>query len=169
MTGKNGRARIGVIGASKAGPGVARNAYLVGRLVARRGAVLICGGLSGVMKEAARGAVEEGGLTIGVLPGDKAEAANDYIDIPIVTGMGYARNIIIVRSAQAVIAIGGSYGTLSEIAYALNLEVPLIGLGTWDIPAIDPAAGIYAAGTPEEAVEKAFRAIRTAARGKRNG
>lgn len=149
---------IGVIGASRADRRAARDAYEVGRLIARRGAVMICGGLTGVMEEAARGAREEGGLTIGVIPGDDPRQANRYIDIPIVTGMGYARNIIIVRSARAVIAIGGSYGTLSEIAYALNLGVPLIGLGTWDVPKIDAGeTRMVMVKTPEEAVEEALR------------
>ena len=151
---------IGVIGTSGADRRAARDAYEVGRLIARRGAVMICGGLTGVMEAAARGAREEGGLTIGVLPGDDPRQANPYIDIPIVTGMGYARNIIIVRSARAVIAIGGSYGTLSEIAYALNLRVPLIGLGTWDIAKIDEGeTGMLMVKTPEEAVEEALKKI----------
>ncbi|MCX6338440.1 MAG: TIGR00725 family protein [Candidatus Aureabacteria bacterium] len=151
---------IGVIGASRADRRAARDAYEVGRLIARRGAVLICGGLTGVMEAAARGAREEGGLTIGVLPGDDPRHANLYIDIPIVTGMGYARNIVIVRSARAVIAIGGSYGTLSEIAYALNLGVPLIGLGTWDIAKIDASeTRMVMVKTPEEAVEEAMKKI----------
>ena len=151
---------VGVIGASRAGRDVARDAYEVGRLIARRGAAMICGGLGGVMEAAARGAKEEGGLTIGVLPGDDPRQANPYIDIPIVTGMGYARNIIIVRSARVIIAVGGSYGTLSEIAYALNLGVPLIGLGTWDIAKIDKGkTGMVMARTPEEAVEEAMKKI----------
>ena len=151
---------IGVIGASRADRRAARDAYEVGRLIARRGAVLICGGLTGVMEEAAHGAREEGGLTIGVLPGDDPRHANPYINIPIVTGMGYARNIIIVRSARAIIAIGGSYGTLSEIAYALNLGVPLIGLGTWDIPRIGGGeTRMVMVKTPEEAVEEAMKKI----------
>lgn len=148
---------VGVIGASRPDRRAARDAYEVGRLVARRGAAIICGGLGGVMAEAARGAREEGGLTIGVLPGEDRRQANPHICIPIVTGMGYARNIMIVRSAHALIAIGGSYGTLSEIAYALNLGVPMVGLGTWDIGSIDRGgAGFETAKTPGEAVEKAF-------------
>ena len=151
---------IGVVGASRADRRAARDAYEVGRLIARRGAALICGGLTGVMEEAARGAREEGGLTVGVLPGDDPRHANPYIDIPIVTGMGYARNIIIVRSARAIIAIGGSYGTLSEIAYALNLGLPLIGLGTWDIPRIGGSGTrMVMVETPEEAVEEAMKKI----------
>jgi uncharacterized protein (TIGR00725 family) len=121
---------------------------------------MICGGLGGVMEAAARGAKEEGGLTVGVLPGDDPQQANPYVDIPIVTGMGYARNIIIVRSSRAIIAVGGSYGTLSEIAYALNLGVHLVGLGTWDIAKIDEGkTGMVVARTPEEAVERAFGVI----------
>lgn len=152
---------VGVIGASKAGRGVARDAYEVGRLIARKGAALICGGLGGVMEAAARGAKEEGGLTIGVLPGDDPRQANPYIDVPIATGMGYARNVIIVRSSRAIIAVGGSYGTLSEIAYALNLGVPLVGLGTWDVAKIDKGkTEMVMVGTPEEAVERAMREIK---------
>lgn len=158
--GAAGLVRIGVIGASRPDRAAARHAYMVGTLIAGRGAVLICGGLGGVMEAAARGARQAGGLTIGVLPGDSALAANPYIDVPIVTGMGYARNILIVRSAQAVIAIGGSYGTLSEIAHALNCRVPLVGLGTWDVAKIDAAkTQMVRAATPEEAVEKAFAQI----------
>lgn len=152
--------RIGVIGESKAGEKASRHACEVGRLIAGRGAVLVCGGLGGVMEHAARGAKERGGITVGVLPGDSADLANPYIDIPIVTGMGYARNIVVVRSSDAVIAVGGSYGTLSEIAYALNIGVPLVGLGTWEIGRIDrqPTA-MTLASTPAEAVEKAFGLI----------
>ena len=151
---------VGVVGASRPDRRAARNAYEVGRLVARRGAALICGGLGGVMAEAARGAREEGGLTIGVLPGDDRSRANPHISVPIVTGMGYARNIVIVRSAHAIIALGRSSGPLSEIAYALKLGVPIVGLGTWEIGSIDRGgAGFPTAETPEEAVEKAFAGI----------
>lgn len=160
---EGGRARpviVGVIGASKPDRRAAGDAFEVGRLIARRGAALICGGLGGVMAEAARGARGEGGLTIGVLPGDDRRQANPHVDIPIVTGMGYARNIIIVRTAHVLIAIGGSYGTLSEIAYALNLGVPLVGLGSWDVGKIDRGGpGFDTAATPAEAVERAFQKI----------
>ena len=105
----------------------------VGRGLAEQGVALICGGLGGVMEAACRGARSAGGLTIGILPGDNRHAANSYVDIPIVTGMGYARNVIIARSAQAIIAVDGSYGTLSEIAHALQSGVPVIGLGTWSL------------------------------------
>ncbi len=157
---------IGVVGASRPDRKAASDAYEVGRLLARRGAALVCGGLGGVMAEAARGARGEGGLTIGVLPGDSRHQANPHIDIPIVTGMGYARNIIIVRTAHALIAVGGAYGTLSEIAYALNLNVPIVGLGTWDVGRIDRVgAGFAVASSPDEAVDMAFKRIEAAFRG----
>jgi uncharacterized protein (TIGR00725 family) len=124
---------IAVIGGSEPSPEEARLAEEVGRELARRGAILICGGLSGVMEAACRGAVSEGGLTIGVLPGDTPDTANPYVRIPIVSGIGYARNVAVVKSARAVIAIGGSYGTLTEIAYARQSDIPVIGLQTWVI------------------------------------
>jgi len=105
----------------------------VGQEIARQGAVLVCGGLGGVMEAACKGAAKEGGLTVGILPGDDRRSANQYVQIPIVTGMGYARNSIVARTAQAVIAIDGAYGTLTEIAYALQDGKPVIGLGTWSL------------------------------------
>ncbi|MFC2005997.1 TIGR00725 family protein [Chloroflexota bacterium] len=124
---------IAVIGGSQPSPEEARLAEEVGRELARQGATLVCGGLGGIMETACRGASSEGGVTIGILPGDNSKAANPYVQIPVVTGMGYARNISVVKSAQAVIAIGGSYGTLSEIAHALQSEIPVIGLNTWSL------------------------------------
>ena len=109
---------IAVIGGSQCSAQEAQLAEEAGQELARRGAVLVCGGLGGVMEAACRGASSEGGITIGILPGDNRQAANPYVQIPIVTGMGYARNVAVVKSAQAAIAIGGSYGTLSEIAHA---------------------------------------------------
>ena len=123
--------QIAVIGERHASRSLLRDAEDVGRELARRGAVLLCGGMSGVMEAAARGCAEVGGLVVGIVPTAEAQDANDYVSVPIVTGMGEGRNIIIVRSAQAVIAVGGSYGTLSEIALALRLEIPVIGLHTW--------------------------------------
>jgi uncharacterized protein (TIGR00725 family) len=122
---------IAVIGASDASPEELKLAEKVGRELAKQGAIVLCGGLSGVMEAVCRGASSAGGLTIGILPGDSAKAANPYVQIPIVTGLGYARNALVAKSAQAVIAIGGSYGTLSEIAYALQSGIPVIGLRTW--------------------------------------
>jgi len=116
----NKRKFIAVIGGNQCSPQETELAEEVGRELARRGAILICGGLSGVMEAACKGAQSEGGITIGVLPGDNRQAANPYVQIPIVTGMGYARNAIIVKSAQAIIAIDGVYGTLSEIGHALQ-------------------------------------------------
>lgn len=124
---------IGVIGESCPSEEGKKLAFEVGVEIAKAKAILICGGLSGVMEEAARGAKSQGGLTIGILPGIDRASANPYIDIPIVTGLDQARNIIIVRSSQAIIAIEGSYGTLSEIAFCLKLNIPLIGLRTWKL------------------------------------
>ncbi len=124
---------IAVIGGSQCSPQEARLAEEVGRELARRGAILVCGGLSGVMEAACRGANSEGGVTIGILPGESRQAANPYVQIPIVTGIGYARNVAVVKSAQAVIAISGSYGTLSEISHALQSGIPVIGLNTWSL------------------------------------
>ena len=151
---------IAVIGGEKPSPEEARLAEEVGRELVKRGATLVCGGLGGVMEAACRGASSEGGLTIGILPGDKAEAANPYVQIPIVTGMGYARNVFIVKSAQAVIAIDGSYGTLSEIAYALDSGIPVIGLNTWALSKNgQPDNSIIPAQNPAEAVNKALNLI----------
>ncbi|MCX6003255.1 MAG: TIGR00725 family protein [Chloroflexi bacterium] len=122
---------IAVIGTRQPSPEEAKLAEEVGRELAKNGVVLVCGGLGGVMEAACRGACLEGGLTIGILPGNEAKSANRYVQIPIVTGMGYARNAVLVKSAQAVIAVGGGYGTLSEIAYALDFKIPIVGLNTW--------------------------------------
>ncbi|MFC1962000.1 TIGR00725 family protein, partial [Chloroflexota bacterium] len=138
----------------------ASQAEEVGREIARKGAALICGGLGGVMEAACRGARTEGGMTIGILPGDNRYAANPYIQIPIATGMGYARNVAVVRSAQVVIAIDGSYGTLSEIGHALQAGIPVIGINTWSFSrAGKPDGAIHAVNSPTAAVQKAFDLI----------
>ncbi len=124
---------IAVIGGGQPSPQEAQLAEEVGRELARQGASLVCGGLGGVMEAACKGASSGGGVTIGILPGDNRRAANHYVQIPIVTGIGYARNVAVVKSAQAVIAIGGSYGTLSEIGHALQSGIPVIGLNTWSL------------------------------------
>ena len=142
---------IGVIGGGQCSSDVENLAEEVGSLIAQREGVLICGGLSGVMEAACRGAKKSNGTTIGVLPGDRKSDANPFIDIPIVTAMADARNIIIVRSSDAVIAIDGKYGTLSEISFCLAFNVPVIGLKTWDV---DP--GIIEANNAKDAVNKAF-------------
>jgi len=148
---------IAVIGGSEPSPGEARLAEEVGRELGKQGATLVCGGLGGVMEAACRGTSSEGGVTIGILPGDSPKAANPYVQIPIVTGMGYARNISVVKSAQAVIAIGGSYGTLSEIAHARQGGIPVIGLNTWSLFRNGRLDGsIILAQTATEAVNKAI-------------
>ncbi len=142
---------IGVIGASRCSTEIAELAIAVGREIGKMGAVLICGGLGGVMEFASRGAQEAGGLTIGILPGTSKEEANGYIDVPIVTGLGHARNVVIAHSSDSIIAISGEHGTLSEIAIGLKLKKTVIGLNTWDIE------GVIHAKTPAEAVEKAIK------------
>jgi len=124
---------IAVIGNSKASAQEIKLAEEIGREIAKNGAILVCGGLDGVMEAACRGAVSEGGLTVGILPGTSRNDANQYVKIPIVTGIGYARNIVVVKSAQAVIAVGGGYGTLTEIGYALKNGIPVVGIDTWQL------------------------------------
>ena len=124
---------IAVIGDSSCSPEEAKLAESVGELLAQQGANIVCGGLGGVMEAVCRGAKSKGGLTIGILPGQDSSMANPWVDIPVVTGIGEARNVAVVTSAQAVIAIGGGYGTLSEIAYALKSSIPVIGLNTWSL------------------------------------
>ena len=137
-------------------------AEAVGRELARRGATVACGGLTGIMEAACRGAKSAGGVTIGILPGRAATDANNYVDIPIVTNMGYSRNVIVVYTGRAVIAVGGAYGTLSEIGYALGEGIPVVGLKTWELSRngdgqlVDGA--IIAASDPVDAVEKALAA-----------
>jgi predicted Rossmann-fold nucleotide-binding protein len=174
---------IAVIGGGECTEPEARLAEQVGREIARKKAVLVCGGLGGVMEAACRGASSEGGMTIGILPGDSRLAANPYVRIPVVTGMGYARsrlaanpyvripvvtgmgyarNVIVVKSAQAVIAVGGSYGTLSEIAHARQNGIPVIGLNTWSLSRNgEPDSSIIPAQGAIEAVEKALNLIRS--------
>ena len=124
---------IGVIGASTPTKTIEKLAEEVGYEIAENGAVVICGGLGGVMEAACRGAKSNGGTTIGVLPGSKANEANIWVDYVICTGLGEARNLVIIKSSHAVIAVGGGYGTLSEIGYALKLNKPIIGLQTWSL------------------------------------
>ena len=130
-------------------------AEAVGRSIAASGAVLICGGLGGVMAAACRGAHAAGGVTIGVLPGGNKREANPHVLIPIATGMGQARNVIIVQTADVVIAVGGEYGTLSEIALARKLGRPVIGLQTWALG----DEHIIVANSPEEAVALALQQL----------
>ena len=124
---------IAVIGGFPCSREEGQMAEIVGRELAKKGAILICGGEGGVMEAACKGAQSAGGITLGILPGDSRQTANPYVSIPIVTGLGSARNIIVIKSAQAVIAIGGGYGTLTEIGFALKVNVPVIGLNTWSL------------------------------------
>lgn len=155
---RNARLRIGVLGPHDCSREECELGKTVGRGIAERGAVLVCGGLDGMMEAAAEGAHSAGGLTIGILPGDAAGDANVYIDIPLPTGLGPFRNMLIARSCDAVIAISGRYGTLSEIAFALRLDVPVIGLHTWTLQRngqIDE--GIHPVETAQEAVALALK------------
>jgi uncharacterized protein (TIGR00725 family) len=124
---------IAVIGGGRCSAQEAALAEAVGRELAKRGAVLVCGGLTGVMEAACRGAAIESGLTIGILPSDNPADSNPYVQIPVATGAGYARNVAVVNSAQAVIAIDGDYGTLTEIGFALKSKIPVVGLNTWSL------------------------------------
>ncbi len=147
---------IGVIGLGRSRPDTDEQAFEVGREIARRGGVLVCGGLGGVMAAAARGAKTEGGFTVGILPGPSVHDANESIDFAVASNMGQARNAIIVQTAQVLIAVGGGYGTLSEMALALK-----IGKG---VVAIDPEfsiAGVHTADSPMAAVALAFELLPT--------
>lgn len=155
---------ISVVGESHASEEIAKLAEQVGEEIAKAGAVLVCGGLKGVMECAAKGAKSAGGTTIGILPGSKREEANPYIDYPIITGIGYARNKLVVKTGHAVIAVGGSYGTLSEIAFALGYEIPVVGLKTWQFVhhsgMVDQK--VYHVNTPKNAVELAMKLAKEA-------
>ncbi len=152
---------IAVIGTRQPSPEEATLAEEVGRELAKNGAVLVCGGLGGVMEAACRGACSEGGLTIGILPGDDAKSANPHVQIPIATGIGYARNAIIVKTAQAIIAVGGGYGTLTEIGYALDNKKPIIGLKTWKFSRNNHAdKSIIRAHSAKESVKKALEMVK---------
>jgi uncharacterized protein (TIGR00725 family) len=152
---------VSVIGGSEPPPQALELAYQVGRELARRGAILVCGGLKGVMEAACKGAKEAGGTTVGILPGHDPSEGNPYVDIPICTGMGYARNVIVVKSGRAVIAIDGAYGTLSEIGHALGESIPVVGLNTWSF-SVDGQqdASVIPATDPVDAVEKAIDAAK---------
>jgi uncharacterized protein (TIGR00725 family) len=124
---------IAVIGASNATEWELSTAEALGRALAEAGCVLVCGGLGGVMNAAARGAQTAGGVSIGILPGDDRDEASRYLTVAVATGFGEARNAIVARSSDAVIAVGGEFGTLSEIALALKMSKPVIGIGTWEL------------------------------------
>lgn len=143
---------VGVIGAGQVGATGYAVAQEVGRRIGAAGAVLVCGGLSGVMEAACRGCVEAGGETLGILPGGDAATANPYVTMAVPTNMGHARNVIIAHTAQALIAVEGEYGTLSEMAVALKLGRPVVALNSW--PGID---GVIEVASAEEAVALALR------------
>lgn len=145
--------QIGVIGGHTASPRHLEWARRIGRLIAEYPAVLVCGGLGGVMEAASAGAREAGGTTLGILPGDDRRSANPDISIGVATGMGIGRNIMIVRSSDLVFAIDGGPGTLSEIAYALQLKVPVLGLDAWKID------GVEQFDDPERAMERARKLL----------
>lgn len=165
---------VSVIGSGVPAPTTDAAAERVGTLLAAAGVVVVCGGLDGVMAAVCRGARAAGGRTVGVLPGVDAGAANPWVDLALPTGMGEARNVLVVRAGRAVIAIGGGFGTLSELAFARKLRVPVVGLETWTVPdhgiVLEPGAaslepdrlrttGITYANTPDEAVRLALTAI----------
>lgn len=143
-------------GAGTADAELAAVAEALGRRIAEAGAILICGGRSGVMEAAARGCVEAGGLTIGILPGADPAGANPYIRIPLPTGLGDARNVLVARTGDAVIAVGGGWGTLSEVAFARKVGVPVVLLR----PGLTEGLELPVAGSPEEAVALALGAGR---------
>ena len=145
---------IGVIGGNRCPAEITRQAVDTGREIARRGGILVCGGRGGVMRAACKGAKEKNGITIGIMPGSSREDANQYVDIPIVTGMGVARNVIIARTVHGAIAIDGRYGTLTEIAFCLEFGKPVVGLGTWDID-----QSIEQASNAKEAVDWLFKKL----------
>lgn len=155
------RCYLAVVGPSRAPVHLADLAREVGAAVAGAGAVLVTGGLGGVMEAACRGARSAGGLTVGLLPGENRSAANPWLDVAIPTGLGEARNALVVRAADAVIAVGGQYGTLSEIALALKAGKPVVGLATWQLTRGDgrPDDGIVAAHSAIDAVAHALRLV----------
>jgi uncharacterized protein (TIGR00725 family) len=156
------RPYVAVCGAGRATELEAKWAEEVGRLLAGAGAVLVCGGLGGVMDAAARGAASAAGTTIGILPGDTRRGSSPHLTVAIPTALGEARNALVVRAAQAVIAIGGEFGTLSEIALALRIGVPVVGLGTWELAKQGrQIEAIRRASTPAEAVEFALDLARS--------
>jgi uncharacterized protein (TIGR00725 family) len=136
------------VGGSAAGQDACQAAEQVGRELGRLGALVVCGGLGGVMEAACRGAKAGGSMTVGILPGDDRRSANQWVDVAVPTGMGEARNALVVRAADALVAVGGEFGTLSEIALALRMGKPVVGVATWQLsragatPATDPIVRI---------------------------
>jgi hypothetical protein len=145
---------VAVVGAGEATPEQERDAEAVGAELAGAGAVVVCGGLGGVMAAACRGAREAGGLTVGLLPGSDRGAANPWVTVAVPTGLGELRNGLVVRAADALVAVGGGFGTLSEIALALKLGRPVVGVGTWDI-----ASGVVRIDDPCAAARRALELV----------
>jgi len=151
------RIHVAIVGSGAADPPAEALAEEVGRLLGLRGAVVVCGGLEGVMAAGCRGAKSSGGTTVGILPGTQRRDANPWVDIAIPTGLGEARNAVVVRAADVVIAIGGEFGTLSEIALALKTGKPVVGLDTWELSRRGRAVdAITRASGPSEAVDRAL-------------
>jgi uncharacterized protein (TIGR00725 family) len=150
-----------VIGAGRASAGEVELAREVGRALAEGDAVVVCGGLGGVMEGACRGAREAGGTTLGILPGSSRADANPHVEVAVATGIGEARNALIVRTADALVAVGGEFGTLSEIALALKAGKPVIGLSSWELAkAGRPVDGVVAAASAAEAAGLALAGAR---------
>ncbi|MEA2319128.1 MAG: hypothetical protein QOD44_3317 [Solirubrobacteraceae bacterium] len=145
---------VAVAGPGEASPQQVEAAEAIGAGLAQAGAVVVTGGLGGVMEAACRGARSKRGRTLGLLPGDDRAAANGWVEIAVATGMGELRNGLVVRAADAVVAVGGGHGTLSEIALALKLGRPVIGLGTWEVHGVEHVS------TPAEAVGRVAAALR---------
>lgn len=152
------RLHIAVVGAGACDAAQQALAEEVGALLGRAGALLVCGGRGGVMEAACRGAKAAGGTTLGILPGLDRRDANPWVDVAVTTGLGEARNALVVRAADALIAIGGEFGTLSEIAFALKTHKPVVGLGTWELPQRPQA--IARASSAAEAVALALQLAR---------
>jgi uncharacterized protein (TIGR00725 family) len=146
---------VAVVGSGTATGELYEQAWEVGRLVAERGGTVVCGGLSGIMEAAARGAAEAGGTAIGILPDEDRRRANEYLTYSITTGMGHARNLAVVCSGDVVIALSGEYGTLSEIGLARKVGRPVVSLESWELP-----GHVTVASSPEEAVEAAFEILK---------
>lgn len=159
---------VAVVGAGRCDRATEQVAEAVGAAVARAGAVLVCGGLGGVMAAACRGALAAGGLTVGILPGDRAADANPWVRVAVPTGMGELRNGLVVRASDVLVAVGGEYGTLSELALALKVGRPVVGIGTWALlrPGGVPDAGVQPADDPDEAVALALALARRGADGR---
>lgn len=161
MSPRSGPPYIAVVGPHDATRREIDQAEAIGAGLARAGAVLVCGGLGGVMHAAARGCERAGGTSIGILPGDDRDPGSPHLTVAISTGMGETRNAIIVRTSDAIVAISGEFGTLSEVAFALKLGKPVVGLGTWELSKRGkPVEAITRVETPEEAVAEALLAIR---------